>query len=321
MRSAAAAVAASTGILLWGTQQRMSEPYDANRDSGPMSRFFQAGSFRRPTNKNIMPPATASPLGSWFQSTVAHCDSSSYTPSSVAKEDFESVQKSHNMDELPVYTADELAQRNGDNDTPIWMSYGGIIYDVTQFINNHPGGSEKIIQAAGSAIEPFWYLYRQHFASDLPMRLMEHMAVGRLAETDQEAIDAQMAVLEADDPYVHEPLRSKSLKIHSDTPMNAELPSRFLTDHYLTPNDLFYIRHHHPVPYMTEKQVADFRLKVDVSAAKPNDKSESTVLKLSLDDLKQLPPTKVTVTLQCSGNRRSGYNAFQRTSGTPWGEC
>ena len=116
---------------------------------------------------------------SWFQQQstthIARCDSSSsrVTPSSVAKEDFESVQQSHNMDELPIYTADELAQRNGENDTPVWMSYGGIIYDVTQFINNHPGGSEKIIQAAGSAIEPFWYLYRQHFASDLPMRLME----------------------------------------------------------------------------------------------------------------------------------------------------
>ena len=30
------------------------------------------------------------------------------------------------------------------------MSYGGIVYDVTDFIHNHPGGSERIMLAAGS---------------------------------------------------------------------------------------------------------------------------------------------------------------------------
>ena len=31
------------------------------------------------------------------------------------------------------------------------------MYDVTEFIANHPGGSEKILMAAGGAIEPYWY--------------------------------------------------------------------------------------------------------------------------------------------------------------------
>ena len=29
-------------------------------------------------------------------------------------------------------------------------SYGGVVYDVTNFVANHPGGSEKILLAAGS---------------------------------------------------------------------------------------------------------------------------------------------------------------------------
>ena len=52
--------------------------------------------------------------------------------------------------QLPVFTAYEVAQNNGENGKPVWMSYGGNVYDVTDFINNHPGGSEKIMQAAGS---------------------------------------------------------------------------------------------------------------------------------------------------------------------------
>jgi cytochrome b involved in lipid metabolism len=31
-----------------------------------------------------------------------------------------------------------------------------------EFVANHPGGSDKIMMAAGAAIDPFWNLYRQH---------------------------------------------------------------------------------------------------------------------------------------------------------------
>ena len=185
---------------------------------------------------------------------------------------------------------------------------------MTEFIANHPGGSEKIIMAAGSAIEPFWHLYRQHFASDLPMKLMERMAIGRLNDDDQEIINEQMASLEEEDPYAHEPDRHKSLKIHSDTPMNAETPSRLLTKSYFTPNSLFYIRNHHPVPFLSEKNLKDFRLKIDLSECGKG------VTSFSLDDIKRMEKVEVAATMQCSGNRRSGFNSFQRTSGTPWGQ-
>lgn len=212
---------------------------------------------------------------------------------------------------------DQVSVNNGDDGAPVWMTYGGYVYDVTDFIANHPGGDEKIRLAAGSAIEPFWHLYRQHYASDLPMRLMEHMVVGRLLEQDQEEVDAAMALLEeGEDPYGHEPLRHSALIVHSDTPMNAEVPPHLLTKSYLTPNSLYYIRHHHPVPYLTNEQVQNYKLDIDLTDLT----GEKKVVQLSLDELKQLPQTTVIVTLQCSGNRRSGFNEHERTSGTPWGQ-
>lgn len=243
--------------------------------------------------------------------------SSELTPSSVAKVDLETVVESHTMDDLPIYTADEVSKNDGTDGKPIWMSYGGIVYDVTNFINNHPGGADKIMQAAGTAIEPFWYLYRQHFNSDLPMRLMERMAIGRLRDEDQEDIDEQMIVLERDDPYAHEPKRSPILRIHTDAPMNAEAPTKVLDQHYITPNDLFYIRNHHPVPSLTEKELRDFQLHIDLSSAAPG--AGGKTVSFTLDELKQMPKTEIIVTLQCSGNRRGGFNTHQRTSGTPWG--
>jgi sulfite oxidase len=41
------------------------------------------------------------------------------------------------------------------------MTHGEGVYDVTAFVNAHPGGN-KIMLAAGSALEPYWSMYAQH---------------------------------------------------------------------------------------------------------------------------------------------------------------
>jgi sulfite oxidase len=160
------------------------------------------------------------------------------------------------------------------------------------------------------------------------MRLMEHMVIGKLDEKDQEEVDAAMALMDSNDPYGREPIRHKSLIVHSDTPMNAEVPSHLLTNSYLTPASLFYIRHHHPVPFLSEEEEKRFALEIDLSefvkGPEGDDgtgkKEKAGIHRLSLEELKKLPKTTVTATLQCSGNRRSGFNQFERTSGTPWGQ-
>ena len=157
-------------------------------------------------------------------------------------------------------------------------------------------------------------MYRQHYASDLPMKLMEHMAVGRLREEDQDAIEEQVSVLMEDDPYATEPVRHKALTVHSDTPMNAEAPTYLLTESYLTPQSLFYIRHHHPVPLLSPKEVKEYKLTVDLTAYGKG------VWEVKLEDLKKMPKTEVVSTLQCSGNRRGDFNTVARTSGTSWGQ-
>jgi len=217
-------------------------------------------------------------------------------------------------DDLPIYTSEEVAKHNGKALQSIWMSYGGNIYDVTDFVANHPGGSEKIMLAAGGCIEPHWHLYRQHFASNLPQQLMEKMIIGHLHPADQEKVDLQMEKLadETADPYENEPTRNAKLIVHGDTPMNAEVPRDVITQSYITPEDMFYIRHHHPVPLLSEKDAENFELEVDLRLINEG------ATKVTLDQIKSLPKIEVTTTLQCSGNRRSGFNDFRRTSGTPW---
>lgn len=77
---------------------------------------------------------------------------------------------------------------------------------------------------------------------------------------------------------------------------------------------LFYIRHHHPVPNLSPEDVENYRLELDLTAlGRP-------IIYLTLKDIQSLPKHEVTVTLQCSGNRRSNFNTVARTSGTPWGQ-
>ncbi|MGH7974130.1 MAG: molybdopterin-dependent oxidoreductase, partial [bacterium] len=67
-----------------------------------------------------------------------------------------------------------------------------------------------------------------------------------------------------------------------------------------------HLRHHHPVPYLSEKEVTYYRLVVDLSALGRG------VREFSLKDLKALPKHEVVATLQCSGNRRGEFNSVDR---------
>ena len=51
-----------------------------------------------------------------------------------------------------------------------------------------------------------------------------------------------------DDPYKDEPTRNPLLIVHGAKPFNAEPPLDILERYYLTPNEVFFVRNHLPVP-------------------------------------------------------------------------
>lgn len=116
----------------------------------------QGAAFRRDNSNHIFAAATAiaaSASGVLFggsASLVSQCESSNST-NPIDEETEEE-------DTVPTFTMDEVSKHNGQGpDKRIWMTYGGCVYDVTDFIANHPGGSEKILLAAGGPVEPHWH--------------------------------------------------------------------------------------------------------------------------------------------------------------------
>lgn len=57
-------------------------------------------------------------------------------------------------EELRVIKAEEVAEHNTASD--LWIVYNGRVYDVSPYIDEHPGGEEVVVDVAGTdATEAF----------------------------------------------------------------------------------------------------------------------------------------------------------------------
>src|SRR5579859_8030482 len=98
--------------------------------------------------------------------------------------------------------------------------------------------------------------------------------------------------------------RDTRLVVVSSDPFNAETP---LDQHrgVLTPNELFYVRNHFPVPKVDG---TTWRLFIDGEVDQP--------ISLGLDEIREFPAVSITATLECAGNGRSGMTP--QPPGEPW---
>ncbi|KAM6928142.1 sulfite oxidase, mitochondrial [Xenentodon cancila] len=213
-----------------------------------------------------------------------------------------SVQTVEKSATLPVFTQKEVA-RHRSLDDGVWVTYQGGVYDITEFVAMHPGG-DKILLAAGGALEPFWALYAVHNQEHV-LEILSEYKVGVLSGED---LKKQQAV-ESSDPYSSDPERHPVLRINSLKPFNAEPPPEILSDSYITPSALFFKRNHLPVPQVDP---ASYQLHVEGLPGGG--------LTLSLEELKtRFPKHTITATLQCAGNRRSEMNKVKQVKGLNWG--
>lgn len=200
-------------------------------------------------------------------------------------------------------------EKHKTKESRIWVTFQDGVYDVTDFVKNHPGGVDKIMLAAGGSVEPYWKLYRQHYNSTLPKELLEEMRIGTL-HPDDVAKAVAAASKDTSDPYCNDPDISPLMMCHQRKPINAQPPATLLTDQWKTPADLFFIRNHHPVPIVPNPDEFRFVINIEGSAA----------ASFSIHDLKtKFKKHSVVSTLQCGGNRRGQMNEVAVTNGSPWG--
>ena len=64
-----------------------------------------------------------------------------------------------------VFTSTEVSKNNTAESCLV--TFGDDVYDVTEFIDAHPGGKDRIMMAAGAAVDPFWAIYQQHMTPEV----------------------------------------------------------------------------------------------------------------------------------------------------------
>lgn len=124
------------------------------------------------------------------------------------------------------------------------------VYDITRFVDHHPGGGQNVMLAAGGSVEPFWLLFGIH-KDDKVLETLESMRIGKTLYTWYICViilqyylclgnvsldESREATKNMEDPYQYDPRRHPVLKARSKKPFNAEpLPSYLLVESFHTP--------------------------------------------------------------------------------------
>jgi cytochrome b involved in lipid metabolism len=88
--------------------------------------------------------------------------------------------------------------------TGVWLTYKNGVYDVTSFLQNHPGGAQRLLEAAGSDIGPYWNTFRHHKGSSLANQLLEGLKIGELSPEEVEEYPQEPHVAQYDPSVVYD---------------------------------------------------------------------------------------------------------------------
>lgn len=214
---------------------------------------------------------------------------------------------------LPSISAAQVrATKHNTASGPVYVTFGNGVYDISEFVESHPGG-DQILLAAGGPLEKYWTFYPQH-NSEFVYDMLEELRVGNLVPDDQWRRDYMTASKKdkgskKSSPYDSDPKRHPALIVQTTAPYTAEPPAQTLVSSQYTPNELFYVRNHMPVPTI---DASEYRLRIV-------GRDGTSLAKLTLDDLRsKFEKVTVSATVQCAGNRRNELDRFKKVKGGSW---
>lgn len=220
-----------------------------------------------------------------------------------------STEQQDDAQSLPRFRLEEIRKHNGDSPNP-WVIHGNKVYDITEWVPAHPGG-DVILRAAGGPIDRYWDIFSIH-KNQYVYDILSQYHIGYVDAADLTPDGSRPAISDdIEDPFSDDPTRHADLITRTEKPRNAETPGYALSDSFLTPNDLFYVRNHMWVP--TIESPEDHTLTVELA--------DGSTKSYTLHDLKtRFPKRTVTSVLQCSGNRRSNMSeeSKRKANGLPW---
>lgn len=88
--------------------------------------------------------------------------------------------------DLPVISLAEVRKHKSEDS--IWVTYEGVVYDVTSFVEHHPGGKALLLTAGGLDLEHFFKNYTVHLQNgkEKARGYLNGLAIGKLSEEEAE---------------------------------------------------------------------------------------------------------------------------------------
>jgi len=83
--------------------------------------------------------------------------------------------------EIKEYTATEVAKHN--NADSLWVTMEGKVYDVTNFVDKHPGGGDVILTSAGKDITELFKEQHSHVSLNISLFIAKNYEIGTLKGT------------------------------------------------------------------------------------------------------------------------------------------
>lgn len=80
------------------------------------------------------------------------------------------------------YTLEDVAKHNSPDSC--WITRAGTVYDVTSFLEDHPGGDDLILRYAGKDVEDIMKDEVEHDHSDAAYDLLVEYVIGKIGTED-----------------------------------------------------------------------------------------------------------------------------------------
>ena len=79
---------------------------------------------------------------------------------------------------IRMYTLEDVASHS--NASSCWISRAGKVYDVSGFLNDHPGGDDLILNHTGKDVEDAMRDEDEHVHSESAYEMLEEYLIGRI---------------------------------------------------------------------------------------------------------------------------------------------
>ncbi|KAK5474402.1 hypothetical protein LTR43_006410 [Exophiala xenobiotica] len=113
----------------------------------------------------------------WSSRDESFANNYASTPKfSISEEAYPIVKRTFPEADLPEIPADEVGLRTGINGERLWIVVDEIVYDCTDFLGKHPGGSHIIREFGGRDCSWQWWTFHSKSVHE---QYMQTMRVGK----------------------------------------------------------------------------------------------------------------------------------------------